>query len=259
MKKLSIIIPVYNEDSTLLEILSRVIASPLKGMEKEILIIDDCSTDKTAMLIDDLKKDWKKFFSGKTSPDEKEKTPREPSFVFLKNDENSGKGFSIRRGLDTSTGDYILIQDADLEYNPFEYPRLLEPILDGRADVVYGSRFLGETRRVLYFWHSIANKFLTTFSNIFTDLNMSDMETCYKVFRADMIKKIRLESNRFGFEPEVTAKLAKLKARFYEVPISYSGRTYEQGKKITWKDGFNAIFAILKYNLTGDYLKKTDV
>ncbi|MCK5707355.1 MAG: glycosyltransferase family 2 protein [Candidatus Aureabacteria bacterium] len=258
MKKLSIIIPAYNEEETLLEILSRVIAAPLEGLCKEIIIIDDCSTDNTGKIIEDLKKDRKKIFLGKTTSSNDQKYS-EPEFVFLKNDNNSGKGYSIRKGIEKSTGDIILIQDADLEYNPFEYKKLLQPITDGRADVVYGSRFLGETRRVLYFWHTVGNTFLTLFSNIFTDLNMSDMETCYKAFKSNIIKKIKLKSNRFGFEPEVTAKLAKIKARIYEVPISYSGRTYEQGKKITWKDGFHAIYAIFKYNVfPGDFIHKSE-
>ena len=255
MKKLSIIIPVYNEEETLLEILSRVIAAPASGLTKEILLINDCSQDGSGKILDDLKKDWKKFFAGSLSLEKDGKQSPEPEFIFLENEQNYGKGYSLRKGIEKSTGDIILIQDADLEYNPFEYPKILVPILDGRADVVYGSRFLGETHRVLYFWHTVGNRFLTFFSNIFTDLNMSDMETCYKVFRAEAIKRIKLESDRFGFEPEVTAKLAKCKARIYEVPITYSGRTYDQGKKITWKDGFQAIYAIIKYNLSRDYIK----
>ena len=255
MKKLSIIIPAYNEEKTLLDILSRVLAAPSSGLDKEIVIINDSSTDNTGKIIDDLKKDWKKIFASNPAPGQEQKTGNDVQFLFLHNETNSGKGFSLRKGIEKCTGDIVLIQDADLEYNPFEYPKLLAPILDGRADVVYGSRFLGETRRILYYWHTVGNKFLTTVSNICTNLNLSDMETCYKVFRSEIIKKIHLESDRFGFEPEVTSKIAKLKARIYEVPITYSGRTYEQGKKITWKDGMEAIYAILKYRFSRNYLK----
>jgi glycosyltransferase involved in cell wall biosynthesis len=249
MKKLSIIIPVYNEEKTLLEILSRVIAAPVFGLSKQIVIINDCSTDRTGEIMETLKKDWKKVFSTRLPGGSEAPVFSGLEFIFLKNEINRGKGYSLREGIRKSTGDIVLIQDADMEYNPFEYENLLKPLTDGIADVVYGSRFLGETRRVLYFWHSVGNKVLTVLSNIFTNLNMSDMETCYKVFLGGIIRKISIESDRFGFEPEITAKIAKLKVRIYEVPVSYSGRTYEQGKKITWKDGFRALVAIVKFNL----------
>jgi glycosyltransferase involved in cell wall biosynthesis len=249
MKELSIIMPVYNEEKTLLEILSRVIAAPVFGLSKQIVIIDDCSTDRTGEILETLKKDWKKVFSTRLPGSSEASFLSGLEFIFLKNGINRGKGYSLREGIRKSTGDIVLIQDADMEYNPFEYENLLRPLTDGIADVVYGSRFLGETRRVLYFWHSVGNKFLTMLSNIFTNLNMSDMETCYKVFLGGIIRKINIKSDRFGFEPEITAKIAKLKVRIYEVPVSYSGRTYEQGKKITWRDGFRALAAIVKFNL----------
>jgi len=226
--KLSIVIPAYNEISTIREILSRVNAVPL---EKEIVVVDDCSTDGTREVL------------------------REESAAgrcrLVLHDRNRGKGAALQTGFSAVTGEIVLIQDADLEYDPQEYPKLLKPILDGRADVVYGSRFAGSgEKRVLFFWHSLGNRFLTTLSNMFTDLNLSDMETCYKVFRRDVLTKVRIEESRFGFEPEITAKVAKMGCRIYEVGISYSGRTYSEGKKINWKDGVRAVFCILKYNLT---------
>lgn len=223
--KLSVVIPVYNERNTLHEILRRVRESPT-GLETEIVVVDDCSTDGTRDILEKLDL---------------------PGVRVFYQPKNAGKGAALRRGFAEAEGDIILIQDADLEYNPAEYPVLLGPILDGRADVVYGSRFLGGPHRVLFFWHYVGNKFLTTLSNVFSNLNLTDMETCYKVFRADVLKKITLKSNRFGFEPEVTLKLAKLKCRIYEVPISYSGRDYSEGKKIGWKDGLAAFFHILRY------------
>jgi glycosyltransferase involved in cell wall biosynthesis len=223
--KLSVVIPVYNEQNTLHEILRRVRESPT-GLETEIVVVDDCSTDGTRDILEKLGL---------------------PGVRVFYQPQNAGKGAALRRGFAEAEGDIILIQDADLEYNPAEYPVLLGPILDGRADVVYGSRFLGGPHRVLFFWHYVGNKFLTTLSNVFSNLNLTDMETCYKVFRADILKKITLKSNRFGFEPEVTLKLAKLKCRIYEVPISYSGRDYSEGKKIGWKDGLAAFFHILRF------------
>ena len=200
-------------------------------IEKEIILVDDCSRDGTREHLEGL---------------------ADPELRVLAHEVNQGKGAALRTGFKAATGDVVIIQDADLEYDPAEYPKLLAPILDGRADVVYGSRFLGgETHRVLYFWHSVGNRFLTLMSNMMTNLNLTDMETCYKVFRADVLKRIEVEENRFGFEPEITAKVAKLHVRVYEVGISYAGRTYEEGKKIGWKDGVRAIWCILKYNLRG--------
>ncbi|MDW7759673.1 MAG: glycosyltransferase family 2 protein [Acidobacteriota bacterium] len=223
--KLSVVIPVYNERNTLHEILRRVREFPT-GLETEIVVVDDCSTDGTRDILEKLDL---------------------PGVRVFYQPKNAGKGAALRRGFAEAEGDIILIQDADLEYNPAEYPVLLGPILDGRADAVYGSRFLGGPHRVFFFWHYVGNKFLTTLSNVFSNLNLTDMETCYKVFRAGVLKKITLKSNRFGFEPEVTLKLAKLKCRIYEVPISYSGRDYSEGKKIGWKDGLAAFFHILRY------------
>ncbi len=222
--KLSIIIPVYNEAKTILEIIRRVKETPF---EKEIIVVDDCSTDGTTDLL-------------KENSD---------GIISLFHNKNQGKGAAIRTAVPHITGDITIIQDADLEYHPSEYPRLIGPILDGMADVVYGSRFLGGPHRVLYFWHYIGNKVVTTFSNMLTDLNLSDMETGYKVFRSEVLKKIKIETNRFGFEPEITAKIAKMKCRIYEVPISYWGRDYSEGKKINWKDGLAAIYWIVKFNL----------
>ena len=216
-------IPVYNEVGTIKEIVSRVQAVDL---EKEIIIVDDGSTDGTRELL-------------------QEDTFSLENVRVLYHDHNQGKGAALRTGFESATGDIIIIQDADLEYDPREYPVLLEPILDGRADIVYGSRFLGGPHRVLFFWHYLGNKFLTLLSNALTNLNLTDMETCYKVFRREVLSGMQLKSNRFGFEPEFTAKIAKKDFRIYETPISYSGRTYAEGKKIGWKDGVKAIVAIL--------------
>ncbi len=223
--KLSVIIPVYNERDTIEEIIRRVRAVDL-DLEKEIIVVDDGSTDGTREVLESLDL---------------------PDTRILLHDRNIGKGAALRNGFDLAEGDIVLVQDADLEYDPREYPKLLEPIIDGRADVVYGSRFLGGPHRVLYFWHYIGNKFLTTFSNMLSNLNLTDMETCYKVFRRDVLKKISLKSPRFGFEPEITVKLAKLRCRIYEVPISYSGRDYAEGKKIGWKDGLAALFHLVRF------------
>jgi glycosyltransferase involved in cell wall biosynthesis len=225
--KLSVVIPVYNEKDTVLELIRRVRAVALP-LEREIIVVDDFSTDGTRDLVRDLE-----------GPDAR----------VLFQPKNMGKGAALKAGFAAATGDIVLVQDADLEYNPAEYPALLEPILDGRADVVYGSRFLGGPHRVLFFWHSVGNRFLTGFSAMVTNLNLTDMETCYKVFRSEVLRKIDLKSDRFGFEPEITIKVARLKCRIYEVPISYAGRDYSQGKKIGWKDGLAAIYYILKYNL----------
>ena len=232
---LSVIIPVFNEKATLDEIISRVRSVRLEGIElKEIIIVDDDSTDGTRDVLD--------FYK-----DENEIT------IFLQT-YNKGKGAAVRKGFELATGDIFLVQDADLEYNPNEYPELLAPIVSGNADVVYGSRFIGgEAHRILFYWHSWGNKILTTLSNMFTNLNLSDMECCYKIFRKEIIRQIKLRENRFGIEPEITAKIAKLskkgQCRIYEVGISYYGRTYKEGKKINWKDGLSALRCIIRYNL----------
>ncbi|MGB8952632.1 MAG: glycosyltransferase family 2 protein [Candidatus Aminicenantales bacterium] len=223
--KLSIVIPVYNEKHTIQEIVSRVQAVDV-GLEKEIIIVDDCSQDGTHEILEKIK---------------------DPHIRIIIHSKNMGKGAALQTGFSEARGDIVLIQDADLEYDPKDYPRLMAPILDGRADVVYGSRFLGGPHRVFFFWHYIGNKLLTTFSNMLSNLNLTDMETCYKVFKKEVLSKIRLKSKRFGFEPEVTIKVAKLKCKIYEVPISYSGRDYSEGKKIGWKDGIAAIFHIIRY------------
>jgi glycosyltransferase involved in cell wall biosynthesis len=224
--KLSVVIPVYNEKDTIRQIYDAVKAVDL---EKEIILVDDCSTDGTREILQNLQDDATR--------------------VVL-HERNQGKGAALRTGFRNATGDIVIIQDADLEYDPSQYPKLIQPILQGKADVVYGSRFMtGEYRRVLFFWHMVGNKVLTLLSNMFTNLNLTDMETCYKVFRREVLEKIQVEEDRFGFEPEITAKIAKLDVRIYEVGISYSGRTYKEGKKIGWKDGISALRCILKYNL----------
>ena len=225
--KLTLVIPVYNEAATIAALIDRVRQVPV---DKEIVVVDDCSRDGTRDVLKQL--------------------PPSDDLRVLFHEVNQGKGAALRTGFRSATGDVVVVQDADLEYDPMDLPKLMRPIADGRADVVYGSRFVGgECHRVLYFWHSIGNSVLTLLSNMCTDLNLTDMETCYKMFRREVIQAITVEEDRFGFEPEVTAKIAKMRLRIYEVGISYSGRTYEQGKKIGWKDGVRAVWCILKYNL----------
>jgi glycosyltransferase involved in cell wall biosynthesis len=226
--KLSVVIPVYNEAGTLEEIVRQVCAVDV-GMEKELVLIDDCSSDGTRAVMQKLQ-------------------AQHPAWKCVYHEVNRGKGAALRSGFAAATGDVVLIQDADLEYDPRDYKSLLAPILDGHADVVYGSRFLGGgPHRVVFFWHYIGNRFLTLLSNMMSDLNLTDMEVCYKVFRRDVLKGVRLCEERFGFEVEITAKVARGKWRIYEVPVSYYGRSYEEGKKITWRDGFRALWCIIKY------------
>jgi glycosyltransferase involved in cell wall biosynthesis len=242
--RLSVVIPVFNERVFVKEILLRVQASELAD---EIVIVDDASTDGTREFLQELQSLQS---SGQLETGGGSRTSlRLDNIRFIFQTRNQGKGAALRRGFEEATGDIFLVQDADLEYDPTDYPTLLGPILDGRADVVFGSRFLGGPQRVHFFWHYVGNRFLTMLSDMTTNLNVSDMETCYKVFRSEVIRGIRLRSNRFGFEPEVTAKVAKGGWRVFEVPISYPGRSYEEGKKITWRDGFVALYAILRFGL----------
>ena len=239
--KLSVVVPCFNEERSLETIVERVLAADRCGLALEIVIVDDGSSDRSVEVMKSL-------------------AAKHPEIAPLEHGINRGKGAALRTGFKRATGDIVLVQDADLEYDPADYPRLLKPILDGRADVVFGSRFrTGEETRVLYFWHSIANNMLTLASNMFTDLNLTDMETCYKVFRREVLAQIEIEEDRFGFEPEITAKVARLptRPRIYEVGISYSGRTYEEGKKIGLKDAVRALYCIIRYNLFAGFAKKS--
>jgi glycosyltransferase involved in cell wall biosynthesis len=235
MLKLSIIVPIFNEENTIILILNRIKDVELiENVKKEVILVNDCSTDETDLLI---------CYFIKENPS--------MDIVYHIQEINQGKGASIHKGIYLASGDFILVQDADLEYDPDEYNILLKPIIKGHADVVYGSRFIGgNPHRILFFWHTIGNKVLTMLSNLFTNLNLTDMETCYKLFRRDVIKGLQLNEKRFGFEPEVTAKISKIRdIRIYEVGISYYGRTFKEGKKIGWRDGFRAIYCIIKYNI----------
>jgi glycosyltransferase involved in cell wall biosynthesis len=236
LNKLSIVIPVYNEAKTIHHLIGLVVAAPLPdGLAREIICVNDCSKDGTEEKLDELLG----LFPG-------------TSFQIVHKPVNQGKGAALRDGFKLATGDLVIVQDADLEYDPQDYIKLLQPIMDGKADVVYGSRFIGEPHRVLYYWHTLGNKFLTSFSNMFTNLNLTDMEVCYKVFRKSVLDQITIKCDRFGFEPEITAKIAKMRPRLriYEVGIAYYGRSYEEGKKITWKDGIKAILTIIRFRFS---------
>jgi len=231
--KLTIVVPIYNERELSPQALARIEAASLpSGLSRELVLIDDCSTDGT--------REWLQEYAA-----------ARPDVRLELHPQNAGKGAALRTGFAAATGDFVIVQDADLEYDPREIATVLEPLLDGRADVVFGTRFLGHTHRVLYYWHSVGNWLLTTLSNMLSNVNLTDMECCYKAFRRDVLERIDLKEPRFGFEPEITAKVARLGCRIYEVPVSYSGRTYAEGKKINWKDGFSALRCILKYNLLG--------
>ena len=235
MNKLSIVVPAYNEANTIAQTVNKILEVKLiGGFQKEIIIVNDCSTDATETVVQNFMANHK-----------------EKAIMYFKHEKNKGKGAALHTGIEKATGSHVIVQDADLEYDPHEFNILLQPIINGHADVVYGSRFIGgKPHRILFFWHTIGNKMLTLLSNAFSNLNLTDMETCYKLFRADIIKGMRLEEKRFGFEPEVTQKIARVKnIRIYEVGISYYGRTYDEGKKIGWKDGFRAIHCIIKYGL----------
>jgi len=236
IRKLSIVIPVYNEEATIQHLVGLVVAARLPdGLTREIICVNDCSKDGTGPKLDELPR----LYAG-------------TEFKIFHKPVNEGKGAALRDGFKHATGDVVLIQDADLEYDPADYVKLLQPIVDDKADVVYGSRFIGEPHRVLYFWHTLGNKFLTSMSNMFTNLNLTDMEVCYKVFRKSVLDRISIKCNRFGIEPELTAKIAKMRPRLriYEVGVAYYGRSYEEGKKITWKDGVKAILAIVRFRFS---------
>jgi glycosyltransferase involved in cell wall biosynthesis len=250
----SVVIPVYNERGTIEEILHRVQEAPVRRrateplIRKEIIVVDDASTDGTREWLLSAKEKREQGAMEMEAMEGSVRLNLENIHIFFQ-ERNAGKGAALRRGFSEATGEIVLVQDADLEYDPEDYPKLLGPIIEGKADVVYGSRFLGGPQRVHYFWHYVGNTFLTLLSDIFNNLKLSDMETCYKVFRREVLAKIRVKSNRFGFEPEITAKIAKGKWRIYEVPITYSGRTYKEGKKITWRDGVQALWCIIRFSL----------